>query len=246
MRIRASAIGIATTDGTFADNYRRALELSAVAAGTGAQAILLPEAFAAGYCADDLAPYAETLVGSPHLQAFARLSELHRCLIALGFIERTADGPANTVALFDGGRLAGVHRKTILWPDDTRPWRDERRLVRPGTGFEPITTSLGRIGVLTCYENMVPEGWAAWRGRVDLVLSPYNCEDDPSRHNVAGSRTIGVPSLWANRTGTTYRGPALPPASNPGTSGAVDATGTILARSRPGAEETVEVAIELG
>jgi predicted amidohydrolase len=246
MRIRACAIGIATTDGAFADNYRRALDLTAAAGGKGAQVILLPEAFAAGYCAEDLSSFAETLADSPYLQAFARLSERHRCLIALGFIERTTDGPANTVALFDGGRLAGIHRKVILWPDDARPWRDERRLVRPGAGFDAIRTSLGRIGILTCYENMVPAGWAAWHGRVDLVLSPYNCEDDPSRHNVAGSRAIAVPSLWANRTGTTYCGPALPSAGNPGTSGAVDAAGTILVRTRPGAEETVEVGIDLG
>jgi hypothetical protein len=91
--------------------------------------------------------------------------------------------------------------------------------------------------VLICYENMLPANWDTLAGRVDVVLSPYNCQGDPAHNNVREARRLGIPSAWADRTGTVYAGGPFAP--NPGTAGLVDAFGTVLACSAPGVEMIV-------
>jgi hypothetical protein len=71
-----------------------------------------------------------------------------------------------------------------------------------------------------------------------LFRSPYNCQDDPSRHNIDGSRRLGIPSIWADRTGTYFRSQGRY-APNPGTAGLVDAAGKVLGKSRAGVEDIV-------
>lgn len=64
------------------------------------------------------------------------------------------------------------------------------------------------------------------KGKVDMVISIYNCEGDPS-HNIDRSPELGVPSDWADRTGTFYCGKGRY-TSNPDTAGMVDAEGKVL------------------
>jgi len=244
VKVKVAAIALATVDGMMDANYQRALRLTEIAAQDHPDIILLPEVFAAGYGADDLAPYAETLQDSKHLEEFRRRSRQYDCMIVLGYLERCPDGLRNAAAVFDRGQVLGVHYKSSLWPDDKRPYRDERRLVRPGKGMEAFPTRFGRMGILICYENMIPDNWRALEGKADLVISPYNCEDDPSRHNIGGAQKIGVPSAWADRTGTVYCG-AGRYTSNPGTAGMVDAAGKVLGKSKAGVEEIVIGTIEV-
>jgi predicted amidohydrolase len=242
--LKIAAIAPATTDGLMETNYQRALQLTETASRERPDIILLPEVFAAGYCADDLAPYAETLEHSKPLQEFRHRSREYGCMIVLGFLESCSDGLRNAAVIFDRGEVVGVHHKSSLWPDDQRPWRDERRLVLPGKGMEAFPTRFGRLGVLVCYENMIDSNWDALKDRTDFVLSLYNCEDDPAKHNIRGSQRLQVPSAWADRTGMYYRGKqGLAP--NPGTAGMVDAAGTVLAKSEVGVEQIVHGTLEV-
>lgn len=236
--IKVAAIALATVDGMVDVNYQRALRLTEIAAQQHPDIILLPEAFAAGYSANDLTSFAETQETSKYLQEFRHRSLQYDCMIVMGYLEKSPGGVRNAAVIFDRGKIVGVHYKSSLWADNKRPYRDEQRLLLPGKGVEVIPTRFGRVGLLICYENMVTNNWDSLKGKVDLVVSPYNCEGDPSQHNIRGSRKIGVPSVWADRVGTVYCGEGCY-TSNPGSAGMVDESGKVLFKSVVGVEKII-------
>jgi predicted amidohydrolase len=235
--ITVAAIAVATVDGMVDANYQRAIRLAEISLAEKPDIILLPEAFAAGYCSDDLRPFGENIHDSPYLQAFRRISADGGCMVLTGFLESVSAGVRNSVVIFDRGEVIGVHAKRSLWPDDERPYRDERQLLVPGDSLEIFPSRFGDFATLICYENMLDANWDEIAGRVSFVLSPYNCEDDPSRHNIYNAIRLGIPSAWANRTGTVYSSTGY--RNNPGTAGITDAKGNIIAISKPGVEEIV-------
>ena len=242
--IRIAAIPVATLNGLLESNYARALRLGEIALEGAPDLILFPEAFAAGYCGTELLPYAEELDG-PYQETLRELSERGKCLVVSGFLEAVAGGVRNAVAVFQKGVLLGTHGKTAMWPDAERPYRDEVALMVAGTELEVFATRAGRFGVLICYENRFPEKWDELAPQVDFILSPYNCEGDPSFINKVESPRVGRPSAWACRTGTVYRGPdGWGP--NLGTAGLIDAAGNLIACSREGVEEIVIAELPLG
>ena len=232
--VTIAAIALATVDGQMESNYLRAAAMARCAAVSRPDIILLPEAFAAGYCAHNLTPFAEAS-DSPYQRMMAMVSQELDCMIVYGWLQASRRGVRNVATAVDRGQVLSVHAKTSLWPDDQRPWRDERVLMDPGEGVSVIPTRFGLIATLICYENMLPANWNALVGRVDLVLSLYNCEDDPTRHNVRAANRLKIPSAWANRTGTVFLGDGRF-GHNPGTAGVVNASGEIVAVSTPGVE----------
>ncbi len=175
MSIKVSAISLATVDGLVESNYQRALRLAEIAMEGKPDIVLLPEAFAAGYCGADLAAYAETR-DSQWLSAFRGLSRKGDCMIVFGYLEKVEQGIMNGAMIYDRGEEVGVHYKHSLWPDDNRPYRDERTLMLPGPGIEVFDTRFGRMGVLICWENWFDQNWdQVAAGHADFVLSPYNC-----------------------------------------------------------------------
>jgi predicted amidohydrolase len=235
--ITVAAISIASLDGALDSNYDRAYRLCKIALNAKPDIILLPESFAAGYCTTNFLDYAETRQ-SPHLKRFRDLSRAHKCMIVLGYLEKFPRGVKNAIVVFDSGSVVGRHYKSKLWPDKKRPYRDEVSLLLPGDGVEVFDTRLGKFSILICYENIFQQCWAEVAGRVDFILSPYNCERDACKHNIKNSKQFNVPSIWCNRTGTVFAGEKkyIP---NMGTSGIVDAQGKVLAKSEPGVEKIV-------
>ena len=234
--VNVAAIALSSLDGMLEENYARALRLGEIALASKPDIVLFPEAFAAGYCGTDLSPYAETLA-SESIQPVRRLSEAGGCMVVLGFLEKAKGGVHNSVAAFDRGELVGTHRKSSLWVDKKRPYRDEPSLMLPGDGIEVFESRFGRFAVLICYEATIAENWDSVADRVDFVLSPYNCEGDPCKWNIDHARRLSIPSAWADRTGTVLAGDSYKP--NLGTAGIVDAQGNVVAKSEPGVETIV-------
>ncbi len=187
--------------------------------------------------AGGLAEFAEEVATSEHLAKFRRLSAQTRLMVVLGYLEKVAGDRRvrNAIAIFDRGQLLGRHYKHNLWPDSQRPYRDEPSLMVPGKEIEVFHTRLGRFAILTCYENSFAANWQALRGKVDFVLSPYNCQGDPSYQNIGNAKRRAIPSAWADRTGTVYCGDGRY-MMNPGTAGLVGADGKTIAQSRSGTE----------
>ena len=228
-------------------NYARALRMAEISLQYQPDIILLPEAFAGGYCGRPLTKSAEDVTKSEHLAQFRRLSARAHCMIVLGYLEKVEGSRRvrNAVAIYDGGQLIVRHYKHNLWPDSRRPYRDEPSLMIAGKEIEIFPTRLGRFAVLICYENSFAANWDALRGKVDFVLSPYNCQGDSSHNNIANAKRLAIPSAWADRTGTVYCGDGRY-MMNAGTAGLVDAHGKTITHSRAGTERIVVGELELG
>jgi len=99
---------------------------------------------------------AETIPG-PSTELFGRLAkELEVVLVLSLFEKRTAGLYHNTAVVVEkDGTIAGKYRKMHI-PDD--PAYYEKFYFTPGDlGFEPIQTSLGKLGVMVCWDQWYPE-----------------------------------------------------------------------------------------
>ena len=109
-------------------------------------------------------------------------SENNVVLVSSSFEKRAPGLYHNTALVFDtDGTIAGKYRKMHI-PDD--PGFYEKFYFTPGdTGFEPIKTSLGTLGVLVCWDQWYPEAARimAMKG-ADILIYPtaigWNPDDD--------------------------------------------------------------------
>jgi N-carbamoylputrescine amidase len=124
---------------------------------------------------------AETIPG-PSTERFGTLAEELHLVITTSLFEKRAPGLYhNTAVVFDkDGSIAGKYRKMHI-PDD--PAYYEKFYFTPGDlGFEPIKTSVGRLGVLVCWDQWFPEAarLMALKG-ADLLICPtaigWECSD---------------------------------------------------------------------
>lgn len=149
--------------------------IRACAAG-GAELVVLQELHNSTYfCQTEevaLCRLAEPIPG-PSTETFGALAAQLGVVLVLSLFERRAPGLYHNTAVVlekDGG-IAGTYRKMHI-PDD--PGFYEKFYFAPGdTGFEPIPTSVGRLGVLVCWDQWYPEAARimALHG-ADLLLYP--------------------------------------------------------------------------
>ncbi|WP_024790864.1 MULTISPECIES: carbon-nitrogen hydrolase [unclassified Lebetimonas] len=86
---------------------------------------------------------------------WADVSKKEDRVLVTSLFEKVMDGIYyNTSVVFDRGKLAGKYRKTHI-PDD--PGFYEKFYFTPGDSIEPIDTSVGRLGVLVCWDQWYPE-----------------------------------------------------------------------------------------
>ncbi len=130
------------------------------AAAQGAHLIVLQELHNHRYFCqrEDSANFAlaEPLPGPSSEQLAAAARRWHVVIVASLFERRAPGLHHNTAVVFDSdGHLAGRYRKMHV-PDD--PGYHEKFYFTPGDlGFTPIDTSLGRLGVLVCWDQWFPE-----------------------------------------------------------------------------------------
>jgi len=99
---------------------------------------------------------AETIPG-PSTESFGKLAKELGVVIVLSLFEKRAAGLYHNTAvvLEKDGTIAGKYRKMHI-PDD--PAYYEKFYFTPGDlGFEPIQTSLGKLGVMVCWDQWYPE-----------------------------------------------------------------------------------------
>lgn len=142
------------------DNLARlATKIEALAA-KGAELIVLQELHNGLYFCQtedvDTFDQAEPIPG-PSTQFFGELAKKQDCVLVLSLFERRMAGLYhNTAVVIErDGSIAGLYRKMHI-PDD--PAYYEKFYFTPGDlGFYPIPTSLGKLGILVCWDQWFPE-----------------------------------------------------------------------------------------
>ena len=142
------------------DNLRRLAEGISDLAKRGAELIVLQELHNSLYFCqvEDVNNFdlAEPIPG-PSTAFYGELSHQLNVVIVTSLFERRAPGLYhNTAVVIErDGNIAGKYRKMHI-PDD--PAYYEKFYFTPGDlGFHPIDTSVGRLGVLVCWEQWYPE-----------------------------------------------------------------------------------------
>ena len=147
---------------------------------------------------------------------WGRVAKENGVVLVTSLFEKRADGLYhNTAFVFErDGSVAGKYRKMHI-PDD--PGFYEKFYFTPGDiGFEPIETSLGKLGVLVCWDQWYPEAarLMALKGAKILIYPTAigwfegDSDDEKSRqleawvavqrgHSVAN----GLPVVAVNRVG---------------------------------------------
>ena len=100
---------------------------------------------------------AETIPG-PSTEFYSGIASANGIVLVTSLFEKRAPGLYhNTAVIFDkDGSIAGKYRKMHI-PDD--PAYYEKFYFTPGDlGFEPIQTSIGKLGVQVCWDQWYPEG----------------------------------------------------------------------------------------
>jgi N-carbamoylputrescine amidase len=189
------------------------------AAAQGAKLIVLQELHRSLYFCQtedtELFDLAETIPG-PSTELYGELAKELSVVIVTSLFEKRATGLYhNTAVVLDtDGSIAGKYRKMHI-PDD--PGFYEKFYFTPGDlGFEPIQTSVGKLGVLVCWDQWFPEAarLMAMAGAELLIYptaigwDPRDDKDEQIRqrdawiisqraHAVAN----GVPVISVNRVG---------------------------------------------
>ena len=147
---------------------------------------------------------------------WGRVAKENGVVLVTSLFEKRADGLYhNTAFVFErDGSVAGKYRKMHI-PDD--PGFYEKFYFTPGDiGFEPIETSLGKLGILVCWDQWYPEAarLMALKGAKILIYPTAigwfegDSDDEKSRqleawvavqrgHSVAN----GLPVVAVNRVG---------------------------------------------
>lgn len=146
--------------GNLADNRARIAEKIKALAAQGAKLIVNQELHEGLYFCQtenvDLCSLAEPIPG-PSTEFYGSLARETGTVIVTSLFERRAPGLYhNTAVVLDSdGSIAGKYRKMHI-PDD--PAYYEKFYFTPGDlGFEPISTSVGKLGVLVCWDQWYPE-----------------------------------------------------------------------------------------
>jgi len=189
------------------------------AAQAGAQLALLQELHNGAYFCqqEDINEFdrGEAIPG-PSSERLGLIAERLSLVLVASLFERRAPGLYhNTALVFDrSAAIAGRYRKMHI-PDD--PGFREKFYFTPGDlGFEPIKTSVGKLGVLVCWDQWYPEAarLMALKG-ADLLLYPTAIGWDPMDDDAEKSRqrdawitaqrahaiANGIPVLSCNRVG---------------------------------------------
>jgi len=201
------------------ENIRKSIAGIRACAAQGAELVVLQELHTGVYFCqvEETARFdmAETIPG-PSTATFGAIAKELGIVLVTSLFEKRAPGIChNTAVVFEkDGSIAGKYRKMHI-PDD--PAYYEKFYFTPGDlGFQPIATSVGKLGVLVCWDQWYPEAarLMALAG-ADLLIYPTaigwessDAQEEKDRqfgawqisqrgHAVAN----GLPVIAVNRTG---------------------------------------------
>ena len=201
------------------DNKERLASKIVKLAKDGAELVVLQELHNSLYFCQvedvDNFDLAEPIPG-PSTEFYGRIAKENGIVLVTSLFEKRAAGLYhNTAVVFENdGSIAGKYRKMHI-PDD--PGYYEKFYFTPGDlGFHPIDTSVGRLGVLVCWDQWYPEAarLMALQGAEILIYptaigyDPNDTEDEQQRQRTAWQTVMrghavanGLPVVAVNRVG---------------------------------------------
>ncbi|WP_317576937.1 carbon-nitrogen hydrolase [Segatella copri] len=202
-----------------ANNKQRLAEGIIDLAHRGAELIVLQELHNSLYFCQvedvDLFDLAEPIPG-PSTDFYGKLAKDLGVVIVTSLFEHRAPGLYHNTAVVmeKDGSIAGKYRKMHI-PDD--PAYYEKFYFTPGDlGFHPIQTSVGKLGVLVCWDQWYPEAarLMALQGAEMLIYptaigyATYDTEEEQQRQREAWTTVMrghavanGLPVIAVNRVG---------------------------------------------
>lgn len=202
-----------------ADNRERLANKIKLLADDGAEMVVLQELHDSLYfCQVESVDNFELAIPIPSdiTEQYSKVAKDCGVVLVTSLFERRAPGLYhNTAVVYDkDGRLAGKYRKMHI-PDD--PAYYEKFYFTPGDiGFEPIQTSIGKLGVLVCWDQWYPEAarLMAMRGAEVLIYptaigwESSDTDDEKQRQREAWltvqrghAVANGLPVITVNRVG---------------------------------------------
>jgi N-carbamoylputrescine amidase len=234
------------------ENIATADRLVRQAARQGAQVVLLPELFETPYfCAvqdSDFYALAQPLNGHPTIAHFRRLAAELGVVIVISVYERAGMALFNSAVVIDAdGKAAGHYRKSHI---PQAPGYEEKYYFSPGdTGFRPIATAYGKLGLGICWDQWFPEAARALvlQG-AEFLMYPTAIGTEPNDAGLdsmehwrivmrghAGANM--VPVVAANRIGQESTGGV--PMTFYGSSFIADHLGALVAAADRGSEQVL-------
>lgn len=250
--------------GTREETLARTLAGIRDAAQRGAKLVVLQELHRDAYFCQtenpDLFDLAEPIPG-PSTALFGELAKSLGIVLVTSLFERRSAGLYhNTAVVFEAdGSMAGKYRKMHI-PDD--PGYYEKFYFTPGDlGFTPIQTSVGKLGVLVCWDQWYPEAarLMALAGAELLIYptaigwDPHEAKEEQQRqrdawitiqrgHAVAN----GIPVINVNRVGIEKAPNGIDQQRFWGSSFVAGPQGELLAQATTDQEETLVVTLDRG
>lgn len=174
--MKIALVQVASPDGESVEQRReRVAGLVGTAAAEGAELIVLPELWAAGYFAFDTYERDAEATRGRTVEDLSALARERRVHIHVGsYVERMEDGSLrNTAALLDPrGELVHSYSKIHVFGYQSK----EAQLLQPGDEIAVAETDFGPVSGTTCYDLRFPE---LWRRIADL-----------------GAHLVIVPAAW--------------------------------------------------
>ncbi len=251
------------------DNLLRLCEGISDLAKRGAQLIVLQELHNSLYfCQEENVnnfDLAEPIPG-PSTKLFGELAKQFGVVIVTSLFEKRAPGLYhNTAVVLDSdGSIAGKYRKMHI-PDD--PAYYEKFYFTPGDlGFHPIDTSIGRLGVLVCWDQWYPEAarLMALQGAEMLIYptaigyEPGDTPEEQQRQRMAWQTVQrghavanGIPVITVNRVGmeecspTSHLSPLTSRINFWGSSFVAGPQGELIYEASTDEEESIIVEIDI-
>jgi omega-amidase len=210
-----------------AHNLATAQRLVRSAAQQGARLLVLPEMWPTSFAPDaDDALLAESSRAVDQLRELS--GELNLVLVGSSY-ERTESGQFNRAQVFDRGREVLSYRKIHLFSP-----AGEHRYFQSGDALGVVATSVGRLGVVICYDIRFPElTRLLFHHQVQLMAVPAQWPSSRTLHWNALLQARAIENqcfvIGANRCGLEAPIRGGQPLEFPGNSQVVNPAGEVMA-----------------
>lgn len=198
MTLRAASVQMDVVIGDPSTNVARIVSHIEALEEQGVRLAVFPECAVTGYCVGSVEEAEGICVEPSVLEPIRQAADRTGMVVVAGFAER---GLFNTAALFDPGQEPRYYRKTHL------PELGYDKYSHTGDALDVFETSVGRIGILICFDVRHPESARVLGIKgADIIALPTNWPTgaDISADNLCIARAVEnkVYVITANRVGS--------------------------------------------